>query len=384
MAENIFDQLSELRSLLEIKLFSADNVPYKENDCKKYYKLTCSITFKVYYKYVAVNDDCELRAEIERFGDEISEGDLRRIESVEVTVKDCLQDFIDSYEKKIQKWYFLSNWDASQGRTPKMDEMFEEVRNSPVFHTYSALRKWERFENYREELLKLCERTDTSIGEYRAYLKRLESASVVDAEYLDIRGELEIKLENKLSGIRSKFPIAKRKLIAKNTVANSAYEINEDKLKFLFWEVEYNGDGCNHFIEMPTEIACILTDTKLNVMERWQYTENKNTPQELKTKLDEVLKENYLIIFGWPADFMSLKHFLSPDTYMTCDLGTLYARIVGKYIPLDRMSEVILGDEDFSMTDAERILAVFKELCNLRGESPCDMIRFFQMSLKGK
>ena len=94
------------------------------------------------------------------------------------------------------------------------------------------------------------------------------------------------------------------------------------------------------------------------------------------------------MIFGWPADFMSLRHFLSPNTYMTWDLGTLYTRIVGKRVPLDKISEIILGDEDFSsdssITDARRILAIFKELCNLRGESPCDMIRFFQMELSNK
>ena len=385
MVDSIFDQLSNIQSLLsEIKLFSTDTSPYKENDDKKYYKLTCNIMFNTYYKYVVVDGNNELSNEIKKFGEEISEDDQRRIECVEVTVKDCLQDFIDSYEKKIQKWYFLSNWDASQGRTPKMDAIFEEVRNSPVFHTYSALRKWERFENYRAELLKLCESTGASIGEYSAYLNCLEKASDIDAEYLSIRNEQKLKLESKFSSRLNKFPSR----IGKNTVSNCSYEINEDKLKFLFWEVEYNGDCRNPFREMPAEIACILTDTKLNVIDSWQYTKNQSAPRGLKEKLEEVLKENYLMIFGWPADFMSLRHFLSPNTYMTCDLGTLYTRIVGKRVPLDKISEIILGDEDFSsdssITDARRILAIFKELCNLRGESPCDMIRFFQMELSNK
>ena len=136
------------------------------------------------------------------------------------------------------------------------------------------------------------------------------------------------------------------------------------------------------------EIACILTDTKLNVIESRQYRENQNTTDDLKAWLDAVLEESYLMIFGWPADFISLNHFLSPDTYTTCDLGTLYSRIVGKHLPLNKMSEIILADDGFSsnsaVSDATQIVAIFKALCNLRGESPCDMIRFFQMNLNGK
>lgn len=389
MADNIFEQLSQIQSLLsEMRSFSVETAPYKEKDTKKYYKLTCSVKFMIYYKYVAVDGDGELKSEIEKFGSEISTDDLRGIESIEVTVKDCLQDFIGRYEKKIQKWYFRSNWDASQGRNAKMDAMFDEVRNTPVFHTYSALRKWEQFEKYCEKLLAFCERAGLSVKEYRTYLNRLEKADNMDEEYRDICSELERKMGDAVLRITNKIRPRKQGTALKMPTSTCSYEIHEDKLKFLFWKAEYSMTGGP--LGMPLEVACILTDTELNIIDKWQYTENKTAPQELSAKLEAVLKENYLIIFGWPASFASLRHFLKPNTYMTCDLGVLYARVVGKrdqYMSLDKMSDIVLEERtskrDTSMADANQVLSVFKELCNLRGESPCDMMRFFGMKLKG-
>lgn len=384
MADSIFEQLSSIQSLLsDIKLFSTDTASYKENDHKKYYKLTCSVQFNTYYKYVAVNNEHELKLEIEKFGDEIAEEDLRKIQSSEVTVKDCLQDFIDNYEKKIQKWYFHSSWDASQGRNRKMDEMFDEIRNSPVFHTYSALKKWEQFEAYCQELLNLCEKIALPISEYKAYLTRLEKAADMEKEYQYICDEIEA-VHNKQE--KQEFYLIKPRASRKKPTSTCSYEINEEKLKFLFWEVECS--PCGGIGGLPNEIACILTDTKLNILDRWQYTKNKNTTQELKAKLEALLKDNYLIFYGWSADFMCIKHFLSPGVYMTCDLGNLYAQVVGKRLGLEKMSEIVLEDCEFesdsSITDANQALSVFKKLCNLRGESPCDMIRFFQMKLSDK
>ena len=139
MVENIFEQLSSIHTLLsEIKLFTTVTAPYKENDDKKYYKLTCNIMFNTYYKYVVADGNDDLNIEIEKFAGEIGEEDPRRIEWTDVTVKDCLQDFIDSYEKKSRSGISAPTGTLLKEELPRWTQFLRKYGN-PLFSTPTAL-----------------------------------------------------------------------------------------------------------------------------------------------------------------------------------------------------------------------------------------------------
>lgn len=382
--KNIYQQLGDIHNALNqmATIFQAKAEPTKENDNRKYYKLSAKVKFSTYYTYVVANDFSELKKEIEKFASDLQLSNSDEVAFSEVSVEDCLQAFVEQYEKKIQKWYFRSRWDVSQGKNDAMNNLFDEIKNAPLFHTYSAFQKWDQFESYRERLLLLCAQRDVSARSYREYLNRLEKATDIRSEYERICQELTEETQTTPSQLEQRRGL--RRSVKRDNLKPYSYDIEEDNLRLVFWEAEYC-DQKTPF-ELPESIGYILTDAKLNILGKSEFNIREVSVEEIKKRIEKNLSKANAIIFGWPADFMSLPRFFEADTYVKCDMGLLFKRALGSnaHLPLDKITQIISQKDETngsSIADAQQILTEFKLLCNLRGDSPCDMIRYFQLEL---
>ena len=66
--KNIYQQLGDIHNALNqmATIFQAKVELTKENDNRKYYKLSAKVKFSTYYTYVVANDFSELKNEIEK------------------------------------------------------------------------------------------------------------------------------------------------------------------------------------------------------------------------------------------------------------------------------------------------------------------------------
>lgn len=381
--KNIYQQLGDIHIALNqmATIFQAKAEPTKENDNRKYYKLSAKVKFSTYYTYVVANDFSELKNEIGKFASDLQLSNSDEVAFSEISVADSLQAFVEQYEKKVQKWYFHSRWDVSQGKNDAMNDLFDEIKNAPLFHTYSAFQKWDQFESYRERLLLLCAQRDVSARSYSEYLNRLEKATDIQSEYERICQELTIESPIPPLQIERR---SLRRMVKRNNLKPYSYDIEEDNLRLVFWEAEYC-DQKTPF-ELPESIGYILTDAKLNILDKSEFNIREVSVEEIKKRIEQNLSKANAIILGWPADFMSLPRFFESDTYMKCDMGLLFKRALGSnvHLSLDKITQIISQKNETkgsSTADAQQILTEFKLLCNLRGDSPCDMIRYFQLEL---